>query len=330
MPPKSTAPPIMDAETLISRFVAQSGGTLVSDLLSKSPDIENADYLFRPDGLPPVVAELKCLTEDHGDLDYNKKIGVLYAEWIDRGLVPDHRGRSTIESEALPEECRAELFELIGRRLRKIVNKASRQIRLTKEHLGIPDAKGLLLLVNEGNYSLASDMILYLVGQTMKVTGQSIDSVIYFTVNMVSSVSITERNALLWVQTVHPQRDGIDVRFLTWLRDAWMEFHSKVLGERVPSFTFRDPEVLSRAKFLRPPTPDSYYADRRGRKFRCLKVVGDSITWLAMEVPRAEGPIHAVVSQNLRYIEHYSLITDATEIRRLTKIYKALRPRPTG
>jgi hypothetical protein len=319
----------MDAQTLIDRFVAQSGGEIVANLLSKSPTFENADYLFRPDGLPPVVAELKCLTEDQASHQFKEKFEQLYEDWIKRGLVSPFWGKRTIDSANLPAECQKELFQVIGRRIKKIVNKVSRQIRETKTYFGMPEAKGLLLLVNDGNYSLESDMVLYLVGEVMNEAGSSIDTVVYFTVNMMASVPTADLNALVWIQTVHPKREGVEVQFLNWLRDGWMKFFSDFAGGPIPTFAFTDPEILSKTKFIRPPKPGTYYVNQQGSYFRCQDVVGGMVGWLAFDLPSNISHVHAVIGDDLRHIGNYQPVTDEGQIKRLAAIYNALKPRPT-
>jgi hypothetical protein len=318
----------MDAKSLIDRFVAQSSvGQLVETLLSKSPDFDNADYLFRPASSSPVVAELKCLVEDQADL-HRAQIQALYDGWGERKLVPHYWGTLKIEAAKLLAECQDELYERLGRRIKKVISKASGQIKGTKSRLGLSDAKGLLILVNEGNYSLESHTILFLVGRAMYGSGSAIDQVLYLTVNMMASTPITEMNALVWIPTVHPERQGIDPEFMEWLRKAWMQFFSDFAGTPIPTITVEDPAVLADSTFLRPPTVGSYYVDPQGQKYRCQSVVGSWIRWLAMEVPSLQGPQFYPFGQDLRHLGCYKAITDEAEIKRLNRVYNSLARSP--
>src|SRR3712207_2463861 len=51
----------LPVEPTFDAFVRSVGGRLVSEMLPKSPDFENADYLFSE---PKVIAELKQLDND--------------------------------------------------------------------------------------------------------------------------------------------------------------------------------------------------------------------------------------------------------------------------
>ena len=49
------------------------------------------------------------------------------------------------------------------------------------------------------------------------------------------------------------------------------------------------------------------------------------MTWLAFDVPFGGQLVHAVVSQNVRYAKHYSLMTDAQEISRLDRLFRNIQ-----
>ena len=47
--------------------------------------------------------------------------------------------------------------------------------------------------------------------------------------------------------------------------------------------------------------------------------------WLAFDVPFGGQLVHAVVSQNVRYAKHYSIMTDAQEISRLDRFVQNIQ-----
>jgi len=61
--------------------------------------------------------------------------------------------------------------------------KANRQIKETKKYFDAPDAKGLLLLVNDGNYMLTPAMMKYLLSRSLPKKYSGINSAIYISVN---------------------------------------------------------------------------------------------------------------------------------------------------
>src|SRR6266404_212474 len=92
-------------------------------------------------------------------------------------------GPMLIQSRDLPPACQLELEQQINQRLRKVITKADKHIRVTKETIGLSDAKGLLLLVSDGNYFLRPEQVLGLTGRILGTRFSNINSVVYFTVN---------------------------------------------------------------------------------------------------------------------------------------------------
>lgn len=191
-------PPHLNVEESFNEFVEEFGGELVSKLLPKNPSFKNADYFFQRRS---IVAEMKCLEKDtFQDRAYRRKMGILYDKWVRQGLVPDSLFRPTvIETKDYPLECQRDVASLLKRPIEERIKEANRQIKQTKEHFGLPDAKGLLLLVNDGNYSFESDSLLYTVGRCLKAQFTAIQSLIYFTVNMHANRPGVERDILVWV-----------------------------------------------------------------------------------------------------------------------------------
>ena len=65
---------LIDIEKEFDNFVPEVGGQRVDELIGKSPNFDNADYVFDDD---KIVAELKCLQENKlNDANLNKKIRV--------------------------------------------------------------------------------------------------------------------------------------------------------------------------------------------------------------------------------------------------------------
>lgn len=174
-------PVYFPVEETLDEYVEEFGGELIKKLLS-NPNFDNADYLFRN---YKVVAELKILEKDFFSAEiYRKKINELHAKWIKEGLVPHIWGKAEIQTQNLPEKCQLEFTNIIKKPLESRISKANKQIKETKKHFGIEDYKGVLILVNDGNYSLESDAIMYLVSRIVNTQCTSIDSTVHFTLNM--------------------------------------------------------------------------------------------------------------------------------------------------
>src|SRR6266567_2712992 len=151
-------PPHLHIESSFNEFVKEFNGELVSELLPDNPPFKNADYLFRNDN---VIAELKCLQKDIlEEPDIKAKVNALYDVWVHKGLVRPAWGTFEVNVANLPLECQREVYGLIKKPIKRTIEKANKQIKSTKEHLNLPNAAGLLLLANDGNYSLESTQII--------------------------------------------------------------------------------------------------------------------------------------------------------------------------
>jgi hypothetical protein len=249
---------MIEVEQAFNDYVKSIGGELVSELLPKSPNCDNADYLFRKNQPEAVIVELKCLTKDLLREGYQEKLDSLFDEWVNRRLIPPFWGQHRFMSRNLPQECQRELFSLLGTRIKKDIHAASKQIKQTKSHFGLNDAKGLLLLVNDGNYSLESNLVLHLTDRAFRSCGSGINSIIYFTVNMTSRVPGIDRDVLVWVPAQREGIPSISHEFLDWLRDGWLRFYERMIGEPVPTVTAKDNQLIEQIKFVQPPEPNQH------------------------------------------------------------------------
>lgn len=200
--------------------VKQMNGMVLDDVL-ENPDFKNADYWFPGS---KVFAELKCLSDDLStDKAFNESIASLYASWIKRGLLPRTNTKSLrLNLRDLPPICAQEFIDPIKKKLDAgLIKKANRQIRETKEKLVVPDAKGLLLLVNDGNFMLPPTMMMYLLAKMLNGKHSSINSVIYFSANVNSSVPGVNAHCQFWIDALVPQRDPIALKFRKALRTTW-------------------------------------------------------------------------------------------------------------
>jgi hypothetical protein len=242
-------PPHIDVEESFNEFVVDFGGEVISDLLSKSPSFKNADYFFQTRS---IVAELKCLEKDtFQDRTYRRKMGILYDKWVRQGFIPDSLFRPTkIETKDYPLECQRDVHNLLKRPIETRIKEANRQIKQTKEYFNLPHAKGLLLLVNDGNYSFESDALLYTVGRSLKNQFTSINSLVYFTVNMPATKPDIDRDVLVWVDArARETEEELPREFLDELCNGWISFLKRKTGEDIPRGEFPD-EAIDEIKFI--------------------------------------------------------------------------------
>lgn len=242
-------PPYLEIEPSIDKYVVSFGGELIRDLLPKSPHFDNADYLFRK---YKVVAELKTLEKDFFvEADYKQKINDLYADWQARALVPRLWGKMEIQTQNLPMECQLEFLNMVKKPLGRICKKANKQIKQTKAKLGLDDNRGVLILVNDGNYSLESAAIMSLIGRIVNTENTSIDSIIYFTVNMRAGNPNIDRDLLIWIDAKRPGSKGAPRQFLSDFRDGWLKFLELETREIIPVIDIENHSELENVTFIR-------------------------------------------------------------------------------
>ncbi|MBV8547521.1 MAG: hypothetical protein JO088_22480 [Acidobacteria bacterium] len=129
-------------------FCRQYPGSVAIDSLENPPKgVQKGDYLFED---KTIVCEVKCLEADMG----KKLLDIMKADGIDPGQLP--KGRHIIEDLylKLPKKMKGknrynQLVKKITSSVENAIDDAANQIRDTKKHLGIPDADGLLVILNE-------------------------------------------------------------------------------------------------------------------------------------------------------------------------------------
>ncbi len=201
-----------------------------------------------------VFVELKRLSKDlMSDKVFNLIVANLYASWVKRGLIPaPTTTRTHFNLQDLPLKCAREFLDPIKRKLEtSTIRHANRQIRETKQHFDASDAKGLLLIVNDGNYVFPPSMMAHLLSRILGTQHSSINSVIYFSVNEVISVSASDIASRFWIDAVIPNREPVSSDFLRALQEAWMRHLSGLVQEPVIELEGNNSrDLLDRLQFL--------------------------------------------------------------------------------
>ena len=241
----------LNIEVEFAECVRAAGGQIVDEILPEPRGFKNADYLFRDER---VVAELKCLEKDVvKTVEFNDKVLTLCRDWERDGLFrPPGAGPFVLKVHELPEACARSFLELIKKPLESVVKKANRQIRETRDHFGMPEAKGLLLLANDGNLSLELDVVVWLLNRILANQFSCIHSVIYFTANFPASVPNIPMPAMQWLPAIIPKREPVDKALEHRIRDAWFNRHATLLGHPIVTFNMKpSDELLGRTRFIR-------------------------------------------------------------------------------
>ena len=339
---KIILPKKIPIEATFNDFVKKIGGIVISKLFTKTPNFFNADYFFEKD---EIVAELKCLEKDYfNDIKLKDKIKKLYDQWYSEGLVPllPSNKPTLINSHSLPIRCQLELINIFKRKLEESIKKANRQIRETKKYLGASNAKGLLLLANDGNLSLELEKILYLLSVILKHNYKSINSLVYFTVNMTASVPDIKEESLFWIPLERETQPAISSEFIERLFKQWKNYHQSILDMNINTYVISDPSVDFIEKCLFSPLiktertnvasrfktklkPNTFYRNLQlGFSYFCEKIENNIATFYLIKSYQCGVLTQALFTQSIEYSYQYIEITDNKEIDRLSKLLSKL------
>jgi hypothetical protein len=245
--------PDMDVEPTFDSFVESFGGELVRAALPSNTNLPlNADYFFRS---RTIVAELKCLEKDYLRKEQiGKKVEAMFYKWAKQGrLRPEHFVGNRVHINSLGEDCAMEVFKLYFKPIKRAVEKANRQIRVTKEYFGLADAKGLLILANDGNYALTLEMSMSILARLLPNHYSSIDSFIYFTPNMRLASNRYDRQANIWISgpSSRPSANAVDSDYMSEIEQGWTRYIEHITGETVTIFNEHDPDTIRDLRFVR-------------------------------------------------------------------------------
>jgi hypothetical protein len=241
----------IDVRKEMAACIRKLGGVVLDDSL-QNPQFSNADYWFPHH---EVVGELKCLTENLASKrEFNDRVSRLHASWVRQGLLPrTAETKITLNLRDIPLRCAREFLDPVKRRLEvNVFKKANAQIKGIKRHLNAPNAKGLLLLVNDGDYMFPPGMMAHLLARSMKERHKSIHSVVYFSVNELVNVPDVSLPALFWVDGLLPNRDPVPTTLRETLQKSWMAHHSGLVPEPIYEIVMNnDPDVLDTIQFAK-------------------------------------------------------------------------------
>ena len=246
--------PTVNPEATIDEVVRLVGGKRVETLLPADDGErpKNADYVFQSEN---AISELKSLQQDVFTPAYRQKLDQLAQSWMKRNLIRVF-GLASLNMRTLPVVCQNEWLRLVVLPLQtNVVSVAHRQIKKTKETLGLPEAKGLLLLANEGNVDFEPHNLLLTIAHILKKKHtdgspqySSIHAVSVFSHNLLVSSPDLPNRAFFWLNGHRPFCDDPIRALQNKLEAAWYESMSERVGHRI-SRVHLSQDQLDRLKF---------------------------------------------------------------------------------
>ena len=244
--------PKVDVEKEFSAVVRLCGGLVLSDVLEGSPPFNNADYLFPKQ---KVIAELKCLTEDHlRSPQTEKRLSEVWQRWKLAGRVSEDSYHDAYWSQ-MPKDLQAEIYKVASRPIVKRIQKANKQIRGTKEHLKLEDHRGLLLIVNDRNSSFSPAATIHAVQLALQNDFRQIREFVFFTVNQFTRSREVPFPSLHWFHMYMDEKHLEVEDLVNLLGEEWRRHHSKLLGVDGYASEIQDMEGFWHTRFERPNSP---------------------------------------------------------------------------
>lgn len=203
-------------ESNFNEFVVEVQGELLAPLIQRQ-SVKNADYLFRK---AQIIGEHKILETDFAQTpEMLVRVDAALAKYPGENFG------------SLTHPLYRELFGLLRVPLKRIIEKANKQIKEAKLELHLTDHRGLVFLVNDSFRSAPPGLIRDLIRSIIreKERYRSVDGVVYLT-NHYVEVPESPSATLLWspIYKGRPSEPLLD--FVDWLGGRWSAFVEARIG----------------------------------------------------------------------------------------------------
>jgi len=220
-------PKHIQIEPAFNEVVRNCGGLVLEEALPYAPDFQNADYVFHSE---LVIAELKCLSDDNIQSESNlAKASRVVREGNQKGSVPF----SEFDMEnwkRMPKDMQTNLYRVFTANVKRRISKANKQIRETRENLGLSEYAGLLLIANDGVTSLNPASFIHAVQLALQQDFREIRHFVFFTVNLYAKIRGVSVPSLFWISFDMEDGRTIDPIFLDALGVSWRRHCCKKMG----------------------------------------------------------------------------------------------------
>ena len=230
----------LNIEETWDKFISISGGNRASDDIGLKPNFSNADYIFKEDN---IILELKEIETEFIKSNHEKLNDIFYklfSEKIDFNPFLDN----------YPEWFIAEYIRIARPAISRILKKANKQIRETKEFYGYKDSKGIIIFVNDGFTSLAHNIVIALACDLLTNSYSSIDCFLYTTINRYVEIEGSNEPKLLWVPIYSDKSPNELVSFIDNLGMLWFDFLENELGKFTSRIKTENRNILKNSKSI--------------------------------------------------------------------------------
>jgi hypothetical protein len=240
-------------EMLFERAAIAAGGARVSDELPRNTNLgKNADFVFRDEN---VIAELKCLVHDPRDAErFKSNIDEKFKKWVIEGKIPPFFGTVVANLRDLPLECALETISLLKKPFNRLIAEANKQIKSTKRLLAMPNARGLLILIQSGDYFVPPNTIFDMVNRCLPDRyNRSVDDIIHANADMPAIQPANGNRHAFFFHACRDVQNPIPLQLVDRLQHCWqVELEQRIGGKlrRVREF---DPAEIDTMVYPREP-----------------------------------------------------------------------------
>lgn len=209
----------LDVEGTWQEFVRHQEGKVLSDDFGTSPEFANADFWFEKD---QVVIELKEIQTEFLDKKKDEIMNLIEKYVKDSNL----SGSEIFQGKFMfSDDFYREYIRLVRPAISRILKKANKQIKETKQYLGKPNARGVAVIVNDGFTSLSATIVLGLICNILANSYSSIDGFILMTVNSYVAIEYSDVPRLIWMPSYSPGFEYTSLPdFINNLGREWRKF----------------------------------------------------------------------------------------------------------
>jgi hypothetical protein len=236
----------LPVEKTFHSFVRKYGGCVVSDVLPGNPSFDNADYSFKDNNIIGELKEIETefLNQDGAKIKFSEMMEKLLNEY------PNWKPSLMGGDDYYPDWFKIEFIRLARPGITRILKKANKQIRQTKEHFNAPNANGVLFFINDGFTGISPFLAQALACDALTNSYSSIDCFLYMTLNRYVEIDDSSEPKLIWAPSYSDRVDDSFVDFIDNLGRNWFDF----LEEQIGGFTSRhedsDRSILLNSKAI--------------------------------------------------------------------------------
>lgn len=213
----------LNIESIWQDFVRLQQGEVLSDKFGTSVSFANADFWFDK---PKVIIELKEIQTEF--LDSNKdKIQDLINTHIKRNDL----SLSDVFEGRFSNDFWNDYIRLVRPAISRILKKANKQIKETKVYLECPEARGLIVLVNDGFTAFSVKTVYGLICNILANSYSSIDGFVLLTVNSYVAIENSHIPRQIWMPCYSVEAEHTSLPdFVNDLGREWRKFLEVLIG----------------------------------------------------------------------------------------------------